>query len=370
MAINDLIVKPASEAQTREVILRNAAQWGAKAGIAVEDFVKLNAIFQTGDYARNARLTIWVLVPANDTDTTDFYSSCQTFTREVQILHPGQTTPVSEFGHAISAVLTHPRHRGKGCGKRFMSLLHAALAPQRYPGLRNSVTPTHPPSTVSVLYSSVGEFYASCVPAPGESGWTSQRSMKTVWTLSAISDIPAEASRSTVPLLSESEITSLLSADDRNIPADLLELQKSDPTKTYFAFAPTAPLNAFSLTLSKLSPGCPTNVPWGARVSDGGDFMTWVYETRTSRKLVITRLRADINSFPALFGAALAAARETNREIIEMWNVPQELLGIVRATGGETIERKELLSAFKWYGTGSASNKDIVWALDERYGWC
>ncbi|CAE6424574.1 unnamed protein product [Rhizoctonia solani] len=370
MTLDHLIVKPATKAQAHEVVLRNAAHWGTKVGMTVDDFVKLSAVFQQGVFAQDGRHTVWVLAPEDDPDTTSFYASCQVFAREVLTLQPGQTSPSSSFGHAVSSVLVPPEHRGKGYANRLMSLLHSVLAPHRYPNPQKTPTVIDRPSTVSVLYSSVGDYYSRCVPSKGESGWSLHKSMITKWPLSSIR-IPSKGHSPSIQLLSESDVTATLDSDDSNIPTDLVGLQKKEANKTYFAFAPTAPLNAHSVLLSKLAPGGPVNPSWGAKISDSGDFMTWVFFSRPDLNLVITRLRATVDSFPALLGAAYQVAQDAKCESMEVWNVPEDLREIARETGGETSERGAdgNLSAFKWYGEQTQSkvdNADVNWALDER----
>ncbi|KAG8706206.1 hypothetical protein FRC11_008419, partial [Ceratobasidium sp. 423] len=294
MSLEHLIIRPATEAQAHEVVLRNAAHWGARAGITTDDFVKLSAAFQQGA----------VLAPSDDPDTTNFYASCQSYTRGVLTLQPGQTSPASSFGHAISAVLVPPEHRGKEYAKRLMSLMHSTLAPHRYPNPLKAPAATDHPSTVSILYSAVGDYYARCIPATGESGWTLQKSLVTTWSVSSV-QIPPSQGTPPVELLSEDDVTATLDSDDPNIPADLLELQKKDPTKTYFALVPTAPPNTNSLVLSKLFLSGLSNPSWGAKIPGGKDFMTWAFFRRPNLKLIVTRLRATTDSFPVLFNAAL-----------------------------------------------------------------
>ncbi|KDN45863.1 hypothetical protein RSAG8_04696, partial [Rhizoctonia solani AG-8 WAC10335] len=186
MSLEHLIIKPASEAQTREAYLRHAAHWGTKAGISTDDFMKLHAALEQGMYARDGRLKHWVLVHQDNPESTDFYASCQVMTRSVLALHPGQSFPRSSFGHAITFVIVPQEYRGKGYANRFMSLLHSALAPHRYPNLTKAPTVTDPPSTASILYSAVGDYYAQCVPSVGESGWSLQSSFITTWPLSNV----------------------------------------------------------------------------------------------------------------------------------------------------------------------------------------
>ncbi|GAB1527415.1 hypothetical protein RhiTH_010590 [Rhizoctonia solani] len=373
MSIGHLIVKPATKSQARQVIIRNAGHWGAKVQMSVDDFVKLSQVFQQGPYASDGKLTIWVLVPEDDPDTIDFYASCQILTRQVLTLRTGQSSPELSFGHAVSSVLVLPEYRGKGYAGRFMSLLHSALAPHRYPNPLKAPVATERASTVSVLYSAVGDYYARCVPSEGETGWTLQKSFVTTWPVSAIQVPAPKGNFPPVEFLSESEVTATLDSDDSNIAGDLIELQKKDPTKTYFAFTTTSSLNAVSATISKLSPGCPSNSSWGAKIPGTSDFMTWAFFRRPGLTLAITRLRASTDSFPVLLDAALRTAQETKSEYIEIWNVPEHLKEMALATGGETIERPDNRSAFKWYGQPSEAkldNTDVVWALDERYGWC
>ncbi|KAF8749684.1 hypothetical protein RHS01_09871 [Rhizoctonia solani] len=320
MSIGHLIVKPATKSQARQVIIRNAGHWGAKVGMSVDDFVKLSQVFQQGP----------VLVPEDDPDTIDFYASCQILTRQVLTLRTGQSSPELSFGHAVSSVLVLPEYRGKGYAGRFMSLLHSALAPYRYPNPLKVPVATERASTT---------------------GWTLQKSFVTTWPVSAIQVPAPKGNFPPVEFLSESEVTATLDSDDSNIAGDLIELQKKDPTKTYFAFTTTSSLNAVSATISKLSPG---------------DFMTWAFFRRPGLTLAITRLRASTDSFPVLLDAALRTAQETKSEYIEIWNVPEHLKEMALATGGETVERPDNRSAFKWYGQPSEAkldNTDVVWAL-------
>ncbi|CEL60486.1 hypothetical protein RSOLAG1IB_09679 [Rhizoctonia solani AG-1 IB] len=373
MSLDQLVVKQATRSQSHEVVLRNASHWGTNAGISADDYVKLSEIFQEGVFTRDGRHTVWVLVPESDPDTTDFYASCQVFAREVLTLQPGQSAPVSSFGHAASSVFVNPEHRGKGYAGRLMSLLHSALAPHRYPNPLKVLGTVDQPSTVSVLYSAVGDYYARCAPSQGETGWTLQKTFVTTWSVSTIRIPSAKGDLPAVELLSESDVEATLSSDDPEIPTDLLRLQKKDPTKTYFAFAPTAPLNAQPVMISKLAPGCPSNPSWGAKIPGTGDFMTWVFFHRPGLRLVATRLRASTESFSVLLDAAVRTARDTKSEHIEIWNVPEHLKEITQATGGETTERRDNLWAFKWYGQQSepkGENSGVVWALDERYSWC
>ncbi|KAJ1300329.1 hypothetical protein OPQ81_005150 [Rhizoctonia solani] len=338
MSLDHLIIKPATKAQAHEAIVRNAAHWGARAGINVDDYVKLSAIVQEGVFARDGRL---------------------------------QTSPSSSFGHLITYVIVPPEHRAKGYAKLFMSLMHSVLAPHRYPNPVKVPTATDHPSTVSVLYSSVGDYYARCAPLEGESGWTLQKSLITTWRLSDVQI--SEGTSPAVKILSESDVTETLDSDDSNIPTDLLELQEKDPMKTYFAFVPTAPLNAYSVTLGKLflkHVDGPSNPSWGAKIPGTSNFMTWTYFGLPNLELIVTRLRATADSFPLLLHAALRAARDAKCASVAVWNVPEHLNGIARETDGETAERDDDLSAFKWYGQEpdlKTDNAGIVWALDERW---
>ncbi|KAF8688130.1 hypothetical protein RHS03_09788, partial [Rhizoctonia solani] len=275
MSFGHLVVKPASEAQVHEAQLRSGAYWGVRAGVSIDDFLKLHPVLQQGVFAKNGKLQYWVLVSKDDLESTGFYASCQVLARDILTLHPGQTSPSSGFGHAISFVIVPPEHRGKGYAQCFMSLLHSALAPHRYPNILQVPTTTSRPSSVSVLYSAVGDYYARCIPVAGESGWIQQKSWRTTWPLSSIRIPPKKAISLPVELLSESDVTKVLDSDDTLVPADLLELQKKNPKKTFFAFVPTSPLNTYFLTMSKLAMGGLSNNAWGAQIPGSKDFMTW-----------------------------------------------------------------------------------------------
>ncbi|KAH7335642.1 hypothetical protein B0J17DRAFT_49994 [Rhizoctonia solani] len=273
----------------------------------------------------------------------------------------------------MSAVLVSEEHRGKGYAKRLMSLLHSVVAPHRYLNPLKAPSVIDRPSTVSVQYSAVGDYYSHCIPSAGESRWDVQKALITTWPSSSTHIPPSKGNSRPIELLSEPDVTATLNSDDLNIPTDILEFQKNDPIKTYFAFAPTAPLNAYSITFSKFTPGVPVNPPWGAKVTGTGDFMTWGFFKRPTLKSVVTRLRASTDSFPLLLDAAYRVAQDTQCDAIEAWNVPEYLKEIVRETGGETVARERNLSSFKWYGeqpNSKVDDEDIVWVLDERYNWC
>ncbi|QRW23916.1 hypothetical protein RhiXN_10240 [Rhizoctonia solani] len=329
MSLEDLIVRLANEAQFHEATRRDALYWAGRSGLSVEDYVTLDELLLHGAFEREGKLHIWVFVPKDNPETTDFYASCETLAREVITLQPGQSEPSSSYGHSITSVIVPPEHRRKGYAERFMSLLHSALVPHRYPDPLNTPVTFKQPSTVSVLYSVVGNYYARCVPAARESGWSIQKSFVTTWPLSNVHI--SQTTSSPVESLSDTEIISALDLDDSNIPGDMLKMQKQDPEKTYFAFVPTAPLNDYSVVISKLV------------------------------QLVITRLRATPDLFPTLLAAAVQTAKDTGCESIEIWNVPEDLKMIALKTGGETTERTDDLAAFKWYGQNSdpkIDNKD------------
>ncbi|GAB1528151.1 hypothetical protein RhiTH_011342 [Rhizoctonia solani] len=355
MSLEDLIVRLANEAQFHGATRRDALYWAGRSGLSVEDYVTLDELLLHGAFEREGKLHIWVFVPKDDPETTHFYASCETLAREVITLQPGQSEPSSSYGHSITSVIVPPEHRRKGYAERFMSLLHSALVPHRYPDPLNTSVTFKQPSTVRVLYSVVGNYYARCVPAARESGWTIQKSFVTTWPLSNVHI--SQTTSSPVESLSDTEIISALDLDDSNIPGDMLKMQKQDPEKTYFAFQ-----------TSNEEPRCSRFI-MGAKIPGTNNFMAWVFHGLEQVQLVITRLRATPDLFPTLLAAAVRTAKDTGCESIEIWNVPEDLKMIARKTGGETTERTDDLAAFKWYGQNSdpkIDNKDVIWAVEER----
>jgi hypothetical protein len=59
MSLDHLIVKPANEAQSQEAIHRDAAYWGDRVGITVDEYLKTFAVFEQGAFARDGKLKIW-----------------------------------------------------------------------------------------------------------------------------------------------------------------------------------------------------------------------------------------------------------------------------------------------------------------------
>ncbi|KDN48594.1 hypothetical protein RSAG8_02581, partial [Rhizoctonia solani AG-8 WAC10335] len=361
LPLDQLTLKPASKSQAVEAGTRSSVEWAK--WLTLEQYLRRDEEGLTQGHAKDGKLTNWVLVPANDPETLDFFCACETYRRDIFVLPKGETIAIPGIGFGIASVFTPARHRGKGYAGRMMSLLHFAIAePKGIP----SFPPTLVKDMVSVLYSDVGRFYERCTPGEGV-GWTIVDPMTTEWIIEA-----DENENETIPASVE-----LLSQDDAiKTVADDLDLFKKDlesrapSDRIHFGFQPTAAWCHFQMHRDDEHPLYISSPPsfWGAKTKIGEEkhFIVWQYEASPKPKLIILYTRATPETFPDLFEAARSVCRAAKHGIIEAWNLDEALAPIARELGGHTYERGEHLPAMKWYGEAG----EVVWVGNNKLHWC
>ena len=93
-------------------------------------------------------------------------------------------------------------------------------------------------------------------------------------------------------------------------------------------------------------------------------FATWAAESSESLTLVLTRLRATKETFGGLLAQIMAFAERHGADMIETWNLPEDLSVVAKELGGTTFKRNNHLSAIKWYGPEAQS--EVKWVFNEK----
>ncbi|RDX54608.1 hypothetical protein OH76DRAFT_1397971 [Lentinus brumalis] len=403
----DLSLFPATSEQVRESRSRYAAQWSI--GRSLEAYLQRDVVLDADEHAANGKLITWVLANRNNPTGLDFLCSCETFRRTALVAGPRPSPnpggdvsgpQVEEVtAYAITSVYTPPDNRKKGYGRHMLRLLHWVLAP------RSALPSTFPSewgappdiemlksvgvanAQFSVLYSDVGrDFYDWCGTDPtSRDGWVVCGATDTFWKLDASDPIAAKKTDVRFARLSVSDLAALYEHDARWIKEDLVHYAR--PGRTQFTFLPDRGVGMFVVRRTMdftpdLQPVLPSK-QWGAVILPGGaqsftdalaqptplSFVTWTLDLKTSpRTLVVSRLRADESTLPALLDELLLAAREEQVEKVEFWYMRPELRALAESKGWKTEERVEHLSAMKWYG--DEQQDELEWVYNEKFCWC
>lgn len=314
------------------------------------------------------------------------------YRRNVVVKHEGGAKETTGYG--IASVFTRPEFRRKGYAAHMMRLLHWVLAPHqllpRFPHESWGPPPaqTFGDASVSVLYSDIGGFYERCGPTPDTPGWTSTPRQSTIWTVDAKGEL---SQRTQVRWLDEHLVEDLLREDDSMITKELnvssdpeprftflpgdsqvafqikrylisLEDTEAEPPKVFGVSVPQAPLQA-------LDPGSTgENEESGLKSA----FAVWTFEPKPlPSRLIICRLRVTPETFPSILDAAHSAARKAGVQIIEAWNLPEELQKVVESTGGKIVEREDHWPCLAWYGINAVPGsidwrQTIKWTNNEK----
>ena len=267
-----------------------------------------------------------------------------------------------------------------------MRLLHWVLSPSsstaKFPsewGLPPATLESVWNASFSVLYSDIGPtFYANCGPdaTPG-TGWINQGNVQTRWDIHADLSVPP----SSVQWASLSlEQARQLYEDDTTILKEEVRTHAAAAPKgaVSFSFLPSDGVALFNVRRTMvIGTDLSVTLPvarWGIQLvpegehpaeSAKGPFATWTLELRGQPKvLLVTRFRASQEMFPDLLRKLLDVAKEEDVDLLEIWNLPEELEGIAQTLGGVTATRDDHLPSFKWYGPESPN--DVHWLYNEK----
>ncbi len=252
-----------------------------------------------------------------------------------------------------------------------MRLLHWVLAPPNtlppFPSEWGLPPPDGPrDGQFSALYSDIGStFYHDCGPTPiASSGWKTISPISTSWKVDGDSDSSVDTSNWT--LLTEEDAYAIWEKDSKAMEDDVAAAAKATGNVA-FSFLPTGGVAKYTIQ-STLSPDKFWGVARRTGISESlspDAYATWTYEHGT-QTIVLTRLRASAQEFPALLDKLKEAARTLGKDTIEAWNVPEHLQNVVQKTGGKRVKRDKHLSAVKWYGPEGFEWGELAWVFNEK----
>ncbi|KAF8524162.1 hypothetical protein JB92DRAFT_2806591 [Gautieria morchelliformis] len=371
--LNELSLFPATPAQVVACRTANHAHWGR--GLDLQEYMGRADKLDIHEHATDGRLMTWVLVPRRNPQTLEFLSACETFRRHALAQDPASREPVETFAYGIAAVFCPPQHRRNGYPRHMLRLLHYVLAsPGSLPPfpLEWGLPPVPPPGVqnacFSVLWSDIGPtYYETCGPSLEHRGWKLTGPVGTIWTTD-----PAATHPSDVRWLSEQDCVELWKQDALYLKECLMSSQLRGESSIRCTFLPDNGVAAFQLRRARFFlpalPDIPVPEKWGVIIPGVSPptYATWITDIRPLPvALLITRIRASAETFPALLSAIMVAAKENAAATVEVWNLEQHLVEIAHKSNGITAQRAaEHLPALAWYGSGIAD--DVQWLFNEK----
>lgn len=375
MDFSQLSIFPANAAQIHESRRRTFPEWGR--GLGLEEHIEREEMLDTKPHATDGKMVIWVLAPRSDPTTIEFYSACETYERAA-VTSSGEC-----IAYGIASVFTPSQFRGKGYAKHLMRLLHFVLIRKEllpsFPTEDWGSAPNVPPGlgrgVASALYSDVGStFYARCAPGLTKDlekhGWITQGAVGTTWSATS-EDVDKGQS---IEWIGSEGMEEVWVQDAQLMKREIQEVlpvgTTSTEKRTLFSFLPDGGVTRFQYERNKnFVPSEWTNNRWGVRVSGTEKlaYATWSLDPGREglSTLIITRLRADAQTFPLIIQAARMVARELSFQQVEVWNLPSELSVVGESLGGITRDREDHLPALAWFGEG-----DAKWCWNEKFAWC
>jgi hypothetical protein len=167
----ELLLKKASKEQAIAVATLNSIEWGGK--LTLERYLEREEVLGATDFGRGH--PVWVLVPKEDPNTTDFLSSCETYPKPLVYKRPDGSVSTGTT-HGIASVFTPPAHRGKGFCSTMLKLLRERFSKETSENGHKLVG--------SHLYSDIGpEFY-------DRRGWTLHPTLEVVLPISEALALP------------------------------------------------------------------------------------------------------------------------------------------------------------------------------------
>lgn len=273
--------------------------------------------------------------------------------------------------YGVASVYTPPEKRKKGYAAHMMRLLHWVLAPEgSIPAEFPAEWGTPPVARLqdgifSVLYSDIGDqFYRlNCSPLPKQDlGWMTTGQINTTW---PAAKMPLDSAQWV--FLSKEEADKVWEEDAQLMKKDALAVAHTGGVAC--SFLPDRGNGRLSyerhrklkngLTLEVVGIQLARNSPEDPLV-----FATWAAESSESLTLVLTRLRATKEMFGGLLAQIMAFAERHGVDMIETWNLPENLSAVAKELGGHTFKRNNHLSAIKWYGP--EAQNEVKWMFNEK----
>ncbi|SPO32804.1 uncharacterized protein UTRI_05686_B [Ustilago trichophora] len=408
------VLVPATEAQDQIATEREWVEWGQPL-LTLDQFVtREKVILGTSDFSTTRRQR-WVLVPADDTTTTDFLSACETYRRPILIKRPKEEVERG-LSYSICSVFVPENKRRLGYAGLMMKLLQENLSPQgEVPrGLEEQEELQVKGSgavvkglageegelgdggkygrnaTCSFLYSDIGEYYS-------QFGWKVVGNRHIEWAPLSESPIPLPEN---AQWLTVEDLNSLAKLDRDQLLAELETCSSSsikfcidDPNATSWRWL-IKRTSFYATTLLSASSAKPSHFGLRIPANDGtGDsYAVWMFDY-IERKIAILRLRfTSKEAFEQLIGAVRGQAAKFGMNKCLAWNVDLSSLGLEltdededklkqdgkvdrlwdELQGGSVVERQgsgASLPALAWYGDKKKGEK-VEWVCNEYGWWC
>ncbi|KAH8827606.1 hypothetical protein DL96DRAFT_1599631 [Flagelloscypha sp. PMI_526] len=367
------LVNP-SPAQETEWWTRSYEAFGSGFGRDLDQwFERWNSMCHTRQHTSEGRHKLWVLVDANDTRSTDFFSQCMTYRRTGFVARAGKLEEA--VAYVVSGVVTPKRNRGQGYAQHMISLLNWIIHPQPAPNYPNNWHPVQedlrqPAAVFSALWTYVGDFYSRCGPVPGVKGWTLDDRRMATWDTSKIeaTDLPSLDDWS---LLDDAGVTSLSEKDAERIKDTMVSQSLQDFDMTFVALSPAGGVMSSQHWRYLVPPNqVDASFRWGVvSKHDPLTYATWtISEPISEMTLRVTRVALGSDEqFAPLIKAILTFAKNREINIVEIWNIARHLEEEVPTIlSGRTDEENTGPPAFRWFGD---DKERVQWVFNERYCW-
>lgn len=194
--MGEVMLKKTSKEQATAVAMLNSVEWGGE--LSLNGYLEREEVLGATDFGKGH--PVWILVPTEDPDTTDFLSSCETYAKPLVYKRPDGTLA---FGttHGIASVFTPPAHRGKGFCSTMLSLLRKRFSAESLENGHKLVG--------SHLYSDIGpEFY-------NLRGWTLHPTLQVVLSVNEALAFPATTSETGYDWLTLKDLPQLFENDSQ-----------------------------------------------------------------------------------------------------------------------------------------------------------
>jgi hypothetical protein len=345
--------------------------WGR--ALSLDDYLKREAYLCTVPLAKDSGITHWILTDSNAAaDQRPVLSSCESLRKRAIACAPGGEVK-DGIAHGVASVFTNPEFRGAGYAGRMMRDLNVRLG--------NWQAEEHGgKSLFSVLYSDIGDFYAS-------KGWAAFES--THLSFKNPTGTPAHTGSPARRIL-QSDVAELCALDERLL-RERVRARAASTGRTCVAILPDRDQIQWHLQregfVTQQVFGRQPAVHGGVWGEAGG--RVWALWTRgyhggagttEGNTLHVLRLVAEdegvdaqqlADGFAAVMALALREAAEWSVGEVHVWNPgpgmrrAAEMSGIVHEL---VVREKDSIASLAWYGEGDV--KDLDWVANEKFAWC
>ncbi|KAK4056081.1 hypothetical protein OIO90_002812 [Microbotryomycetes sp. JL221] len=374
-AVQDTVLVKANPQQYHQSLVNQHPSWGT--GFTLDQFIdREHKLLETG---MGKQMQCWVLVPKDDTSTSDILCSCETYKRSILWIERAATPVIDAVGYSVASVFTPPNNRGKGYAQHMMTTLHSKFKSSHHHHHHHHQNDDHhkpeqdddDDAVVSFLYSDVGDFYSRAGPP----GWHIQGIKTTVW------QVDTYPSNDTTLPNDNHSIQPITQADFSRIANKDAQLMKQELSKSnsFPSFATLPWQGSYDWQITKAITYARSNdlnppTEWGFQLVDNQNeseelnFIIYNFELKRKTMKILRIRSTSSKKFEILLDQIVSIALEFGVERIIAWNVDDELLKGINdiSKRGNTADRKDSLSALAEYvGEG-----EINWKFNEAYAWC